>query len=196
MTAQGADANLFETINGLAGNGRFADALMVFVAKYSPIVIAIALVLLWIRWRRDSQRASGLAASAALIALGLGQLIGKAFPRARPSDVLPTHLLLPRSLDTSFPSDHAILVFAVAAVVFAWDRRWGSAMIAFALLTAFARVFVGMHYPGDVIGGAVLGSVVGIAIVAFAHSVAGVRMVNGILDLLHRAKLAAGARSA
>lgn len=194
MTAQGADTRLFETINGLAGKGGAADWAMVVVAKYSPIVVAIVLVLLWIRWRRDAQRTSGLAATAALIALGLGQLIGKTFPRLRPSEVVPAHLLLPKSLDTSFPSDHATLVFAVAAVVFAWNRRLGSAMIAFAVLTAFARVWVGAHYPGDVIGGAVLGSVVGVLIVAFANTAAGERAVNAILDTLHRVKLAASAR--
>ncbi|MDQ6717551.1 MAG: undecaprenyl-diphosphatase, partial [Gemmatimonadota bacterium] len=72
MNAQATDVRLFETINGLAGRWSAADALMLFVAKYSPIVIAIILVILWIRWRRDAQRASGLAATAALIALGLG----------------------------------------------------------------------------------------------------------------------------
>lgn len=188
---QSTDAKLFEKINGMAGGGGAADAAMLFIANYSPVIIAIVLVVLWLRWRRDTQRASGLAATAALIALGIGQIIGKIFPRARPSDVIPAHLLLPRSLDTSFPSDHATLAFAVAAVVFAWNRKWGSALIVFALLTAFARVWVGAHYPGDVIGGAVLGGIVGSIIVAAANTAAGERVVNGALDLLHRIRIAA-----
>lgn len=191
MSIQSADANLFERINGLAGGG-VPDSVMVFIAKFSPIIIAIVLVVLWLRWRRDTQRAAALAATAAAVALGLGQLIGKTFPRLRPSDVLPAHLLLPRSQDTSFPSDHATLAFAVATVVFAWNRRWGTAMVIFAVLTAVARVWVGAHYPGDVLGGAALGGIVGIAVVAIARTPAGNRFVNGMLDLLHRIRLAAG----
>jgi undecaprenyl-diphosphatase len=192
MTVQALDATLFEKINGLAGGGGAADATMIFIAKYSPIVVAGVLVVLWLRWRRDTQRTSGLAAAAALIALGVGQVIGKMVPRARPADVLSAHLLLPRSLDTSFPSDHATLAFAVAAVVFAWNRKWGSAMLVFAFLTAFARVWTGLHYPGDVIGGAVLGAMTGSIVIALANTGAGERFVNGALDLLHRARLAAG----
>lgn len=175
----------------MAGYGGPADAVMLFIASYSPIIIAIVLVLLWLRWRRDTQRTSALAATAALIALGVGQIIGKTFPRARPSDVIPAHLLIPHSLDTSFPSDHATLAFAVAAVVFAWNRRWGSAMLVFAVLTALARVWVGAHYPGDVIGGAVLGVIVASVIVALAHTAVGERAINATLDLLHRFKVAA-----
>lgn len=188
---QSADSTLFEKINGMAGANGAADWLMVSVAKYSPIVIAIVLVILWLRWRRDTQRASALAATAALIALGVGQMVGRLFPRARPSDAVPAHLLLPRSLDVSFPSDHATLAFAVAAVLFAWNRRWGSALILFALLTALARVWVGLHYPGDVLGGAILGAMVSSIVVAAANTPKGGRLVNGVLDLLHRIKIAA-----
>lgn len=188
---QSADSTLFESINGMAGRGSFADSVMLAIASYSPIIIAVVLIILWLRWRRDTQRASGLAAIAALLALGVGQIIGKMFPRARPSDVIPAHLLLPRSVDTSFPSDHATLAFAVAVVVFAWNRRWGSVMLAFAVLTAFARVWVGAHYPGDVLGGAILGGVVSSIVVAAARTSKGEELVNRILDLLHRIKLAA-----
>lgn len=191
MVMQSADSTLFEKINGMAGASSTADSLMVAVAKYSPIVIAILLVILWLRWRRDTQRTSGLGATAALVALGVAQIIGRLFPRARPYDAVPAHLLLPRSLDVSFPSDHATLAFAVAAVAFAWNRRWGSALIVFGLLTALARVWVGIHYPGDVLGGAILGAMTGTIVVAAANTARGSRIVTGVLDLLQRIKLAA-----
>ena len=79
------DYALFHAVNGLAGRNSALDALMVGSAKYLPIVFALALVALWFSWRPRNQRGAFLAGVSALVALGLGQIIGKTFPRPRPS---------------------------------------------------------------------------------------------------------------
>jgi len=78
------DYTLFHALNGLAGRSSALDALMIGSAKYLPVVFAFALIAVWISWRVRNQRAAFLAGVSLLIALGLGQLIGKAFPRPRP----------------------------------------------------------------------------------------------------------------
>ena len=92
------------------------------------------------------------------VALGLAQVLGHLVDRARPYDVMTSvTVLVDRTKDFSFPSDHATVVGAVAGGLWFVDRRLGRTVAALALLMAFARVYVGAHYPGDVIAGLVLG---------------------------------------
>lgn len=185
------DYTVFRAVNGLAERSPALDAVMIASAKYLPIVFALALVALWLSWRPRNQRGALLAGASALIALGLGQLIGKALPRPRPYLSHAVHQLIPPSLDTSFPSDHATLGFAVAVMVWRYDRHWGVALLLLATLLAFARVFVGAHYPGDVLGGAVLGALTSVVLAALSERPPVARLLDAIFRILRRWRLAA-----
>ena len=79
--------------------------------------------------------------------------------RARPYETMSdVHLLVSRTTDFSFPSDHATVAGAVAAGLFLANRRWGIVAIVAALLMAVTRVYVGAHYPADVVAGLALGA--------------------------------------
>jgi undecaprenyl-diphosphatase len=164
---------------------------MIASAKYLPIVFALALVALWLSWRPGNQRGAFLAGASALIALGLGQLIGKALPRPRPYLSHTVHQLIPPSLDTSFPSDHAILGFAVAVMIWKYNKRAGVALLVLATLMAIARVFVGAHYPGDVLGGAMLGTLTSVGLAALSARPPMARLLDAIFRILRRWRLAA-----
>jgi undecaprenyl-diphosphatase len=168
-TLSSTDYGLFGSINGLAGHSAALDAIMVGTAKYLPVVFALVLIALWLTWRPENQRGAFLAGASALIALGIGQLIGHALPRPRPYLTHTVNLLISRSVDTSFPSDHATLGFAVAVMVWQVNRRIGSSLLILAFMLAFSRVFVGAHYPSDVLGGAVLGTVTSLVIGALSR---------------------------
>jgi len=185
------DYALFHAINGLAGRSGALDVLMIGSAKYLPIVFALALVALWLSWSARNQRAAFLAGVSALVALGFGQIIGKAFPRPRPYLSHAINQLIPPSLDTSFPSDHAILGFAVAVMVWRYNGRAGVALLILALLMAIARVFVGAHYPGDVLGGAVLGAVMSVALASLSERRPIATLVGAVFSVLRRWRLAA-----
>ena len=155
------DTQLSLAVNARASQNAALDAVMVAVARGAPRSSL---------WRssgsgcggdRRDQRAAALAGGAALLALGIGQCVGMLLPRARPNEVLPSaHLRIAHAPDTSFPSDHAILTFAVAVGVCRVHRTLRAVLLVLACWTAVTRVFVGVHYPGDALGGAVLGAAV------------------------------------
>ena len=101
------------------------------------------------------------AGAGALLALAINQPIGSAIDRARPYAVIPAmHLLVDKTADFSFPSDHATIAGAVAAGLFLVSRRLGLIAFVAAVAMALARVYVGAHYPGDVVAGLLLGATV------------------------------------
>lgn len=93
-----------------------------------------------------------------LLGPGLNQLILLFNHRARPYDGGVTNLLIERSANFSFPSDHATATFAIAAAfLLHGGRRAGLAFLAAACLITFSRVYIGTHYACDVLGGAMTG---------------------------------------
>lgn len=72
-------------MNGLAGHHHWLDVLMVVSAKYAPVFYALVLLGCWLTWRPRWQRLAAIAGGAALVALGVGQLVGFAF---HPTDVI------------------------------------------------------------------------------------------------------------
>lgn len=162
------DGRLFRWINRLAGRTGWAHGLFTAFAKYGIVLFAVVLLVAYLDGRQhgDLRAVSGSvwAAVAALVALGIGQLIGGAIDRTRPYNAMTgIHLLVDKTSDFSFPSDHATVAGAVAAGLLFTNRRWGTIAVALAVMMAFTRVYVGAHYPADVVAGLALGAAVACA---------------------------------
>jgi undecaprenyl-diphosphatase len=163
------DGSLYRSINRLAAHTGWAHTTFRIYAKDGIVVFAVLLIAGWLLERRgnDIVGVAGVigAGVAALLAVGLVQLIGNLVDRARPYTVMPSsHLLVAKTADFSFPSDHATAVGAIAVGLFLVRRRLGIVACVLALVMAFARVYVGAHYPGDVVAGLLLGAVTAVLI--------------------------------
>jgi undecaprenyl-diphosphatase len=127
----------------------------------------IATLALWFFDRpRHTPYRWKIACISGLASAGLGLLIAQAIShvwvRERPFLAHPseTLLLAPPSHEPSFPSDHAVAAFAIAvSVALIGGRRVGALFLAGATVVGITRVFVGLHYPGDIAGGALVGLV-------------------------------------
>jgi undecaprenyl-diphosphatase len=105
-----------------------------------------------------------LAGLGTLLAVAVNQPIVHAVSERRPYTALShVTLLVHRSTDASFPSDHATMAGAVAVGLVLTSWRLGLVAAALALLMAFARVYVGAHYPVDVGVGLEVGGIVAAA---------------------------------
>jgi undecaprenyl-diphosphatase len=155
-----------DMVNNLAGRSDLADAIAKFVAQ-DLIFLAIPLIVaLWFlpfgRDRAMNQRLSVLACGGVLIAVGLGALLGHIYFQTRPFvNDHATKLLIAHGADNGFPSDHATVVFALAGAFVLRRRLIGTVLIGTGLVVGLARVYVGVHWPSDILAAVVLGVVVG-----------------------------------
>lgn len=148
---------LFHMINGLAGHNIFLDKTMIFIALYSPILYGLILLVQWFVGGDSAKKASINAFFAVVIALGLNLIISAIYFEPRPFVNHRVNLLVRHPADASFPSDHASGGSALFFAELMYDKVIGKVMMGLTLLLLFARVYVGVHYPFDVIGGFAIG---------------------------------------
>ncbi|MFI1074255.1 phosphatase PAP2 family protein [Streptomyces puniciscabiei] len=164
------DVDLLYDINGLAKDApHWFDRVMEFVGEYG-LLVAMVLLVLWCWWsvrRRGGEEAAPSVAALvwAPLAAGIAVLVNipiRGFvERPRPFvDHQGLDVLVSGKTDFSFVSDHATITMALGVGLFVANRRFGIAGIGLALLEGFCRVYMGVHYPTDVVGGFALGTAV------------------------------------
>lgn len=161
------DATLTKAVNHFAGTIAAIDFLAIWISAIGIPLLVLAVAAQW--WRRtDRQHTRHILVAAGLsflLGLALNQVILLFVHRMRPYDGGVTHLLIARSADFSFPSDHATATFAIAAAFLLHGmRRAGLWFLAAALLVSISRVYVGTHYLTDIVGGALTGIIAAIII--------------------------------
>jgi membrane-associated phospholipid phosphatase len=162
----GPDEALFRILN-LAGVNPIADAAMLLITALGvEYILGLLVIPLWLTGRRE-------AAFDFVLVLGIVVLFTLALKygvgRQRPCEVLPDARTLLGSecegRDPAFPSGHASRTFALAGFVFLRFRwRAGVPALAFAALVGYSRIYLGLHWPTDVLGGALLGIAVAVLV--------------------------------
>lgn len=157
----------FRAVNDFAGATPWLHEPARLFANDGVVLFGALLLLSWWRARStgDLRRvaASLWAPIGVLLAVAVNQPVAGAIGEARPYAALPHVLtLVHRSTDPSFPSDHSVMAGAVAAGILLVHRRLGLVAVALAVLMAATRVYVGAHFPLDVVAGLALGAVVAV----------------------------------
>jgi undecaprenyl-diphosphatase len=152
------DYYLLRELNHFSGaHDWFEDAVGRYVSL-SAVLFATVLVVGLLAG--GSARRAAVSGTVSLgLALAVAHVVSGLVDRPRPFVAHPhaVHLFVAHAPDASFPSDHATAAFAIAMAVWLRDRRWGAALLVLAALLALGRVALGLHYPADVVAGALLG---------------------------------------
>jgi len=166
------DKNLFSLINGFVGKVSWFDNLIRLVVNeyFVPVSLSLIILYLWFapgKNKEKNQKAAIIAFFSIIILAPLMAISNQFIIRDRPFNELSTKLLFYKPTDPSFPSNAAAVGFVLAVAIFLTNRRFGIFALLSAAFYAFSRVYAGVHFPADVIVGAILGVSTTLAISRF-----------------------------
>jgi undecaprenyl-diphosphatase len=152
------DLSLVHGFNSfLAGHDGVEDPLTAYVNAAEVLFLVMLVLALLVPQLRRAAVAAGLSAG---LGLAVAQVVARLVDRPRPFVAHPAavHLFARHAADAGFPSDHTTAAFAIGAALVLRHRVWGTVVLVAAALLAVGRVGMGVHYPSDVLAGAVLGT--------------------------------------
>lgn len=159
------DIELFRVINSWVGQVPWIDWIMRGLVNDFAVPTAVSLAAVWLWFagnsaeeRAPNQRAVMLIALAVLFSNALVKDFSYIYFRPRPFATETVNLLFYRPSVSSFPSVPIMVAFCFAAGAWAVNRKMGLALALLGGLYGFSRVYAGVHYPSDVVGGAALGA--------------------------------------
>ena len=160
------DRAIFFFINTSLANP-VTDFIMPMITTDLHLKIFYGLCLALILWKGDNRLRIAILFSLAAIALTdqiSASVIKPIFARPRPCSNLDVHLLVGCGSGFSFPSSHAANLFGQAYLFRVIKPGFAKFLIPLAIVVALSRVFVGVHYPIDIIVGAALGTIIGFCV--------------------------------
>ncbi|WP_042698021.1 phosphatase PAP2 family protein [Azospirillum sp. B506] len=167
-----------------------------FLANDVVMLITVLAAVLWVRGRRNGRATLVGAGCALLIAAALNATIGALWHHPRPFMIGLGHQLIPHAANSSFPSDHATFMWTIGISLLlrgSWPRLgWG--MMAFGVGVAWARIYLGVHFPLDMAGALLISAVASLLVIPAGSFVdlsltpALIRLYEGAVRRLHLPK--------
>ncbi len=167
---------LFLWLNAPEHPGTLTPMVAIFLAEWLIWTVPFLIGIGWLRGSESTRKVMLVATASGLLGLLVNQLIGLAWTHPRPFMIGLGHTLIPHVADSSFPSDHLTLWWAVAFSL-VLQRGLRIAGIGLALLgipIAWARIYLGVHFPFDMLGAVVVAAFSAWVTVRGAHWYLGV----------------------
>lgn len=149
--------SLFRLINDLGKQYTFFNPIFVFIAEYTVIFLAITVITFWFTRVKQNRIMIICGSITFVIAEIVGKVAGKIHSNNQPfAELSNVNQLIEKAVDNSFPSDHTILFFSFCMTFWLFKDGKGLIWVVLAFLVGISRIWVGVHYPADIIVGAII----------------------------------------
>ncbi len=165
---------VFQWINNFAGSSKLLDTLMIAITNSAAYVAILFMLILWFNngKKENAIRKQYTVLYTTLsvsIALLVNVLIHAVYYHPRPFITHHVNQLVPHAADSSFVSDHSVLVFSIAFVFILRGEKLKYIALIWAILVGVSRMYVGVHYPLDILGAAFLTFITSGLVMQSAH---------------------------
>ncbi|MBI2564675.1 phosphatase PAP2 family protein [Candidatus Woesearchaeota archaeon] len=145
------DIYLFSLLNQWAKQYAVLDNFFIFITHFGILIIALMIIL------TKNKKCLIHAFTALMLAIFIDQIINLFIYVKRPFLENQVNLLVIPSDSSSFPSGHTLRAFALGTALFFYNKKQGIIALLIALLVGISRIFAGVHYPSDALGGIIIG---------------------------------------
>jgi undecaprenyl-diphosphatase len=132
---------------------------MRFLAQDAEYLFYLSVIVYWFTRIKSNRQMVAEALLSACAAIGIGGIISQFFYRDRPFVHHTVIQLIQHPANASFPSDHATGAFVIATAIWMYRKKDGIVWLVLAACIALSRIWTGVHYPLDVIAGAMIGTI-------------------------------------
>lgn len=177
--------DFFRLINNLANKNLVIDKIMIFFSKDVPyIFMAITAIVFFVGIINKKDEYRKIAFNTFLITLInliISFIIGNIYYVNRPFVNNKVNLLFPHSSDASFPSDHATGTMSIALGLRMYNKLLSIILMILSLIVGFSRIYVGHHYPLDIIGAYII-----VAVTGYIYDLKLRSKVNSLYDVVEK----------
>lgn len=157
MDAMEVNIHYFRMINDLGKQYPSLNPVFFVIAEYTVYVLALSALIYWFTRKNRNRLMIVCAGFTFLLAEALGKLAGTFHYNAQPfAELSDVNQLVVKAVNNSFPSDHTILFFSFCMTYWLFRKKAGFVWMLLAICVGISRMWVGVHYPADVIVGALI----------------------------------------
>lgn len=158
MNLSEINIELFRMFNDLGKEVMFLNPIMIFFAKYMKYFLLFGIIMYWFTRKRENRIMIISSMFAFVVAEVFGAIAGAIHSNNQPfAELSNVNQLIGHAIDNSFPSDHAIEFFSICITFLLFKKNLRYVWLAIAILVSISRVWVGVHYPADILIGTILG---------------------------------------
>lgn len=183
MSFSEINIDVFRSINDLGDKASSLNPVAIFFAEYMLYVLILGLLVFWFTRSTKNRMMVIQAVIATAIAEVLGKIAGHIYSHHQPFAVLPhVNKLVEHAVDNSFPSDHTTIFFSVCISFWLVRKKEWWLWIVLPLFIAISRVWVGVHYPVDVVAAALFGIISALFVYWLAPKLAFIKQLLALYE--------------
>ncbi|MGG3522546.1 undecaprenyl-diphosphatase [Bacillus pseudomycoides] len=177
----------FRWINDLGKQNPSLNPMMVFVAEYMLYALILGVLIYWFTRNNKNRMMIIQGGLAFIVAEIIGKIVGQFYSHHQPFAVLSNvNQLVEHEIDNSFPSDHTILFFSICVSIWLVRKKEGWLWLMLAFCVAISRIWVGVHYPIDVVTGALVGIISALFVYWIAPKLFFIKRLLGLYERMEK----------